>query len=220
MTYFIQDSLNLLEINSTNGSVYLLKNSSLSRKKQNLQVNLIAQDKGMPPLNKTINFTIYLNYDRSEIPPDVIKQIELDLSISSIYKMDEKIFEFNNLNSFKQSNMVEFGEDQIRTKNQNNTFQNVSNSVLIVILMIVLVFMLLIACFIFVTIYKKFWNKDDNFCRHKNKKNTDSSFSFTVKSSSAISNNSTCEFGSKTNNCESSSAQRFKCIDQVSFCTK
>ena len=184
--YFVQDTLNILYINKTNGSVYL--NQTIEQKdfKRIFQVNITAKDCGQISLNKTINFTLYLNYDLNELPLEVKNQIEQDLKekITNNENVDEKVFEYQN--NVKSSNEI-----------KSNTYQNISNSVLIIILMCVLIFMIIIACFIFITAYKKYIDKK--------LKNNSARFAFNKSSSH---NNSSLE-------CQKSSVQRFKCLDQV-----
>jgi hypothetical protein len=183
--YFIHDTFNLLWINKTNGSVYFNKTFDRKNFKEIIQVNITAKDCGQPSLNKTINFMLYLNYDHDELPYEVKKQIDQDSKAKiNNENLDEKVFEYQN--NIKSTNDF-----------KNKTYQNISNSVLIIILMCVLIFMIIIACFIFITIYKKYIDKK--------MKNNSARFVF---NKSLSQNNSTLES-------QRPSVQKFKCLDQV-----
>lgn len=75
ITFLIESSTdNLLQINSENGSVYLdlLKFNALNNFKMKIQATFAVKDFGTPSLKSEINFTFYLNYEKNEIPNELL----------------------------------------------------------------------------------------------------------------------------------------------------
>ncbi|CAF0761769.1 unnamed protein product [Brachionus calyciflorus] len=135
LTYSIQDSLNMLIIDSQNGGVWLNSSENKTEIKAILQVCLSVVDSGTPRLETTLNFTLYINYEIYELDPEVQKMIKFKHEDSNLFKLS--------------------------SGNYKNFFQIVSQSVLLIILITILLFMFLIVCFILIIMLKKV-NKKKN----------------------------------------------------------
>lgn len=146
LNYFIDDALSSsFFIDTLNGSVYfnffqwnITNLEQLRRFRGSFQLVLRARDSGRLPLVSSLNFTLYLNYDESELSFLTTKYTE-----STSKEVTADLDEFELLTSEFESGM------------KKNFFQLVSNGVLLVILLTVLMFMLFVACFLFIIFYKK-----------------------------------------------------------------
>jgi hypothetical protein len=146
LNYFIDDALSSsFFIDTLNGSVYfnffqwnITNLEQLRRFRGSFQLVLRARDSGRLPLVSSLNFTLYLNYDESELSFLTTKYAE-----STSKEVTADLDEFELLTSEFESGM------------KKNFFQLVSNGVLLVILLTVLMFMLFVACFLFIIFYKK-----------------------------------------------------------------
>lgn len=162
----------------------------------------MVEDCGTPPLNSSINFTFYLNYDSYDLPKSVLNTIQRDMDHArGNDALEDEIKIDQNLNLIKADpNLAE--TIRFNSKRDRNFFQLVSSSVLIVILMGILIFMIFIACFIFVTIYKRSMETKPKFIRKNN--------------NISRSSNSTCN--SSTISYQSSSVM--KCLNQLKDCIR
>ena len=151
VSFYIQDSLNLLTINKANGSIYIdyQKMNVTTVKEFNefrkvISVYLTANDSGTPQLSSSINFTFYLNYDSYELPMDVLKAIQTDLRMIT-----------NKSTQTKYDPASSYDTITFNSNKSSSFIQMISNSVLIVILMVILMIMVFIACFLFITMFKR-----------------------------------------------------------------
>lgn len=151
LSYFIQDSLGLLKIDKSNGSVYfnlsewnITSLNELNEFKKIVLVQLRVCDNGKESLSKMLNFTLYFNFDLDELPIEVLKAIQGES------KLNEQI-------EFLKPSMFKLGPDGYK-----NFFQIVSNSVLLIILLAILLFMICIASFIIVIMYLRIDEKKKN----------------------------------------------------------
>lgn len=116
------------------------------------QILLGARDSCLtkPKLASPLNLTLYLNYNLNEITDILPSSLSSSILRNSIVAIDPDELGFFTLGSELQSNT--------HTK---NLFQMISNGVLLVILITVLIFMMFVACFLFLTFYRKKIRKEE-----------------------------------------------------------
>ncbi|RNA37159.1 protocadherin-1-like isoform X1 [Brachionus plicatilis] len=148
LKFYIHDSSGLLDIDPNSGSVTINTtkakiNSNLDKFKAIVDVFINVADNGSPCLYTSLNFTLYLNYDFSELSSEVQMIIQ---------------------NQLKSQDKSTFSTDlyKMEKAKYNNFFNIVSNSVLLIILLSVLFFMLFVAGFITIIMFKKVNNNQEN----------------------------------------------------------
>lgn len=155
LNYYMNDSIESLLIDQSNGSVYfdffkwnITDLSQLMGFKRTIGLSMRVCDSGVKvTLCSEQNVTLYLNYDKAEL--------DLMLPVRLTGEERNERDGLVKLGGFFDSNVNE-------ATLKKNFFQLVSNSVLIIILLTVLMFMLFVACFLFIIFYKK------NYDRHQN----------------------------------------------------
>lgn len=94
LKYFIGEQTDeLLEIDSSNGSVYLdlIKLNKTNGLKRIIHTKFLIKDSGSPAQETALNFTFFVNYERSELPPDYFNSNKL-FTFYNDSRLKEKLF--------------------------------------------------------------------------------------------------------------------------------
>jgi hypothetical protein len=151
LNYFLTETEtdeSLLKIDQLNGTLYFdysnLTHQGFNTFKRILNVSIQARDCGTPSLSTSINLTLFLNYDSSELPEYVYNRLQSDNS----FKINSML-----IDSLKKSERFELEYSYNSKKRSMNLLQLILNNFLLVFLLIILSLMMFVTCFVFATIY-------------------------------------------------------------------